>query len=214
MEALDVQFVRTQAPSQAESTDGFQTSGRIMLDHQLHSEDFTRLNDQLIGAHGYRLNGRELPNNLSNSQFPAIRIGGDGGTRVTSRSSSGKIVFNKAECFNADDYHMTDEEALLCPARTCGFSLQEKKFAYFLVEKVHDVDFREDSFKSLVLDKRFKRTVQALVESHDSTDPEFDDLVTGKGKGVIISLEGPPGSGKTLTAGKCDRQGTFIRITC
>lgn len=43
--------------------------------------------------------------------------------------------------------------------------------------------------------------MRGLVEAHDPDSPSFDDVVEGKGRGVILSLEGPPGSGKTLTAG-------------
>jgi hypothetical protein len=144
-----------------------------------------------------------VPDQLQTSSFPAIRLGSDGGTRITSRSVTGsKIIFNKAQCFPEKEYEMTDEEALLCPSRTRGFSLQEKKFAFFLVDNVSIIDFRESSFDSLVLDPRYKSTIRALVESHDSTSTDFDDLISGKGKGVILSLEGPPGSGKTLTAGE------------
>ena len=46
-----------------------------------------------------------------------------------------------------------------------------------------------------------KDTIRALVGMHDTPMPNFDDFITGKGKGVIMSLEGPPGAGKTLTAG-------------
>jgi SpoVK/Ycf46/Vps4 family AAA+-type ATPase len=47
--------------------------------------------------------------------------------------------------------------------------------------------------------------VQALVAEHTqrTTDPNsqgFDDIVKGKGRGLILVLHGPPGVGKTLTA--------------
>ncbi|KAF4994265.1 hypothetical protein FGRMN_5903 [Fusarium graminum] len=45
-----------------------------------------------------------------------------------------------------------------------------------------------------------ERYLSRAVGKHDPDSQVFDDIVKGKGKGIIISLEGPPGSGKTLTA--------------
>lgn len=53
-----------------------------------------------------------------------------------------------------------------------------------------------------MLEPYLKGVVQAVGEAHDPASTEFDDPVAGKGKGVIILLEGRPGSGKTLMAGK------------
>lgn len=42
---------------------------------------------------------------------------------------------------------------------------------------------------------------QALVESHKYHAAEsIDDVIQGKGKGLVVVLHGPPGTGKTLTA--------------
>ena len=188
-----------------------------MLDHEHHAEKFGYLIDQLVGVHGYRLNGREIPDNLTRSSMPAIRISSGGGVRYTSRAGQNKkINFNSAQCFaDNEHYNMTDEEALLSPARTRGFSMSEKVTAFFLVDKVIKVDYREKAFDSLILEPGLKSVVQALVMTHDSASTEFDDLVADKGKGVIILLEGPPGSGKTLTAGKqCALRTSFVNGSC
>jgi hypothetical protein len=103
---------------------------------------------------------------------------------------------------NTDDYKMTDEQALLCPARIRGFSLVEKSWNLFLVEQVEEIRWSENAFESLVLEEESKNMVQALVTAHNSTGEGFDDIIRGKGKGLIFLLYGPPGSGKTLTAGK------------
>ena len=43
--------------------------------------------------------------------------------------------------------------------------------------------------------------VKALVESHTFCAAQnIDDVIQGKGKGIIMLLAGPPGVGKTLTA--------------
>jgi len=59
----------------------------------------------------------------------------------------------------------------------------------------------------LVLPKSRKRMVKALVRQTTSTNnssstssPHFQDLIRGKGEGIVFLLYGPPGVGKTLTA--------------
>jgi hypothetical protein len=103
---------------------------------------------------------------------------------------------------NTKHYKMTDEQALLCPARIRGFSLVEKSWNLFLVEQVEEVQWSENAFENLVLEEESKNMVQALVTTHHVAGEGFDDIIKGKGKGLIFLLYGPPGSGKTLTAGK------------
>lgn len=40
----------------------------------------------------------------------------------------------------------------------------------------------------------------SFVESQVANKSRFDDMIEGKGKGIIMLLSGPPGVGKTLTA--------------
>jgi len=44
--------------------------------------------------------------------------------------------------------------------------------------------------------------ILSLVEVHQDERMQYDDVITGKGKGVIFLLHGEPGTGKTLTAGR------------
>lgn len=46
----------------------------------------------------------------------------------------------------------------------------------------------------------YKDLILSFADSHLSQDDEFDDVVQGKGKGIVILLSGVPGVGKTLTA--------------
>ncbi|KAJ0272385.1 hypothetical protein CBS470a_012726 [Colletotrichum nupharicola] len=52
----------------------------------------------------------------------------------------------------------------------------------------------------LVLEEPTKMLVRSMVRQHSSQTDDFDDFVSGKGKGIVCLFSGPPGSGKTLTA--------------
>ncbi|SPO06505.1 uncharacterized protein DNG_09195 [Cephalotrichum gorgonifer] len=95
---------------------------------------------------------------------------------------------------------LTDEEALLANPRARGYSFTEKKFLEFSVDSLEDIQWNSDCFDSLVLDKSVKKTMQALVSVHSQERDTFDDIVKGKGQGLVCVLHGPPGVGKTLTA--------------
>ncbi|KAK1726457.1 AAA family ATPase [Colletotrichum acutatum] len=100
---------------------------------------------------------------------------------------------------------LTDEQCLLASPMVRGFSFTEKKFLDFFVDKISPIKWNTRCFEQLVLPDSQKELVQALVAEHTArtTDPNssaFDDIVKGKGKGLILVLHGPPGVGKTLTA--------------
>ncbi|KAF6820894.1 AAA family ATPase [Colletotrichum plurivorum] len=100
---------------------------------------------------------------------------------------------------------LTDEQRLLASPMVRGFSFTEKKFFDFFVDKISPIEWNTKCFEQLVLPESQKELVQALVAEHTArtTDPNasaFDDIVKGKGRGLILVLHGPPGVGKTLTA--------------
>jgi len=71
-----------------------------------------------------------------------------------------------------------------------------------LVRKVKDITQtdRDKAFKKLELDNRNKELLKTLVLQHSKNGKLVDDLIPGKGNGLIVLLHGPPGVGKTLTA--------------
>lgn len=123
-----------------------------------------------------------------------------------------------------------DLTLLLCPCRVFGYALRYKewrKLFFFAshidraaesnigelnISQLRDVQFGLRGFDKLVLERKYKTIVQALVKSYVEKKSDFKDLVDGKGKGLVALLHGAPGTGKTLTAGiphgfpfSCDR---------
>jgi len=60
--------------------------------------------------------------------------------------------------------------------------------------------WNDDAYSHLVYPEEQKDLVLSFVENHQSTKLEMDDVIIGKGQGLVILLSGPPGTGKTLTA--------------
>ncbi|KAG9245812.1 hypothetical protein BJ878DRAFT_333797 [Calycina marina] len=95
----------------------------------------------------------------------------------------------------------TDDEYLIASSVVLGFSFAEKLWLEFTVSGVNDIVYNEGAYESLVLPEDTKAIVKALVESHKYHPAQsIDDVIQGKGKGLVAVLHGPPGTGKTLTA--------------
>ena len=62
------------------------------------------------------------------------------------------------------------------------------------------MDWNKNAFGQLVLDQKTKEMIYALVDVQKSRDKAMDDIIKGKGNGLILLLHGSPGTGKTLTA--------------
>ncbi|KAF2258837.1 P-loop containing nucleoside triphosphate hydrolase protein [Lojkania enalia] len=76
---------------------------------------------------------------------------------------------------------VTEDDLLICSPTVPGFSFSKKLWAEFLEQK---------------------EVIMALTEARTNSENgfEFDDVIAGKGRGLIALLHGLPGVGKTFTA--------------
>lgn len=95
---------------------------------------------------------------------------------------------------------LSDEQCMHASCMVRGFSFGEKRWLEFFIDQLCPVQWNPNCFEQLVLPAAQKDLVKALVATHVKQRLNFDDIVKGKGKGLILVLHGPPGVGKTLTA--------------
>ena len=95
---------------------------------------------------------------------------------------------------------LTLEQKLICTPLLRGYSLKNKMWLNFFVNCVEDIEWQKDAFDRLVLPKNQKELILGFTESQRKNRDTFDDVIEGKGRGMIILLCGPPGVGKTLTS--------------
>jgi hypothetical protein len=95
---------------------------------------------------------------------------------------------------------LTEEQKLICSPLLRGYSLKSKLWLNFFVNCVKEIEWQKDAFDRLVLPKNQKELILGFTESQRKYRESFDDVIEGKGRGMIILLCGPPGVGKTLTA--------------
>lgn len=71
----------------------------------------------------------------------------------------------------------------------------------FAIDRLQDIQWSDEPFNFLVLGQKQKMLISALVRQHVTNNSQsFDDVIKGKGRGLIGLLSGKPGCGKTMTA--------------
>jgi hypothetical protein len=112
--------------------------------------------------------------------------------------------------------NLTDDEFAICTPVALGFCFGTKTWGQprllvfrqasdllpggFAMDRLRDVVWNEKAFPLLVLGSKQKTLIRALVKQHSIRADHFDDVIAGKGRGLIGLLSGRPGCGKTLTA--------------
>ncbi|KAL7626245.1 hypothetical protein AAE478_003015 [Parahypoxylon ruwenzoriense] len=137
----------------------------------------------------------------ANDTFGVVEFGGTTKPRRARRRALGDIVGGVGFVPETKTFDkLSDDDASLTNATVRGYAFSVKKFLEFLVDSVSPIEWNTRCFDDLVLDQGTKKTVQAVVSTHSSNRDGFDDIVKGKGQGLVCVLHGPPGVGKTLTA--------------
>ncbi|TID15879.1 P-loop containing nucleoside triphosphate hydrolase protein [Venturia nashicola] len=97
---------------------------------------------------------------------------------------------------------LTTERKMICTALLRGYSLTTKMWLNFFIGSTTEIAWNEGAFNRLVLPPLQKELILGFTESQNcykDNEDAFDDVIEGKGKGMILLLCGPPGVGKTLT---------------
>ncbi|KAL7792087.1 hypothetical protein V8C37DRAFT_416451 [Trichoderma ceciliae] len=102
-----------------------------------------------------------------------------------------------------------------------GYALKNKIWMEFYLEDVEPMVWNDMAYSHLVYDDQQKDLVLSFVQNHNphgvasaapvasssasvvsnpASPTPMEDVIVGKGQGLIILLSGPPGTGKTLTA--------------
>lgn len=105
--------------------------------------------------------------------------------------------------------YLDEKDLLLMPNWVHAFVLRVRQWVTIPMAGLSDVSF-DNNFDELMFSPAHKKTILALVETHENSRDDSTvgrqsigsslDLVSGKGKGLIILLHGEPGVGKTSTA--------------
>lgn len=95
---------------------------------------------------------------------------------------------------------LTDDQRILFSGLLYGYGLADSKWGAFSVDHIERVRWNQGAFKDLVMENDLKELICSLIKSQHQASLETDDIVRGKGKGLIGLLFGKPGLGKTLTA--------------
>jgi hypothetical protein len=98
-------------------------------------------------------------------------------------------------------YIISDQQALLCPSTVRGYSLKDKCWMEFKIDDIQDIEWDSACLPKLQIDPTMRNTLACLVSKHNALGKRMKDVVAEKGKGLAFLFHGPPGSGKTLTAG-------------
>lgn len=96
---------------------------------------------------------------------------------------------------------LSETQLLISTPILRGYSLKDKKWLdLYISPSLQEISWNTDAFATLVAPPDQKELILAFAQSQLQVQSTFDDVIQGKGRGIIMLLSGPPGVGKTLTA--------------
>lgn len=93
-----------------------------------------------------------------------------------------------------------ENDLIFCNHRVLGFSFAVKMWGAFAIPKLREVVWDMTAINKLIIEAKRRDYIASLVRGHAFSDTGFDDVIRGKGQGLVGLLSGAPGTGKTLTA--------------
>jgi len=105
----------------------------------------------------------------------------------------------------------TGEDLVLLPRRMLAYAIWDRKFVHIdsrYLKSVKQQGEKDEAFADLQIEHKNKRLIDSLVKSHfeqrmderQGFETPSQDFIRGKGRGIVILLDGEPGVGKTATA--------------
>ncbi|KAH7128987.1 hypothetical protein EDB81DRAFT_808559 [Dactylonectria macrodidyma] len=113
---------------------------------------------------------------------------------------------------NPKALELREEDLVLLPKRMFAYALRERRFLAIDLNLLKPVRREPGVFENLRIQTEYKDVVRGLVTSHfqkkilerryadSATEGPGQDLIQGKGRGLVVLLHGVPGVGKTATA--------------
>ncbi|KAI1408648.1 hypothetical protein F5Y13DRAFT_182548 [Hypoxylon sp. FL1857] len=179
----------------------------IICDEQSHM----RYNGLVIAEKPYHYQGEiivdhqsyklEASDSSSNMEIPDI----SGEEPEDLRGEPLFSKFNDMEC--SADNELEPAQYLLLPTYVLGFAIAKREWAIFDMSFVEDLETEgEDPMNYLIIDPNKRNLIEAVAGSaREGTalkpwDTDWTaDFIEGKGRGRVVFLHGPPGTGKTMT---------------
>ena len=123
-------------------------------------------------------------------------------------------AYIKRDAFLAKQHNQdppTGEDLVLLPRRMFAYAVRDRKFVHIdsrYLKPVKQLGRAAEAFTDLQIEDKNKRLIESLLKSHfrkkkeesEGMEVPSQDLIRGKGRGVVILLHGEPGVGKTATA--------------
>lgn len=164
----------------------------------------------IIDTFAYGKNNPNVLPYLANLKFPSKAVeptannhSGDSDyeSEVTECTDDGEETTNDLLAgTSAKHLPLTEEHLIHCTSLLRGYALKSKRWLSFFIDTVSEIAFNEAAFSNLVLPTSQKELILSFAEAQVKHKDNFDDVISGKGKGIIMLLSGGPGMSKTLTA--------------